>query len=103
MSQTTPSWDQQHISALEYVWGEYRVWAATARQQRAEITSWRLRVLVLTIVAALLGTLSQYLKTSSPEASVWLSLASFIGILSAIVIALATFFSKEILSPDRER
>jgi hypothetical protein len=103
MSQATLSWDQKHLSALEYVWGEYRTWAATARQQRAELTSWRFRVLLLTILGAALGTLSQYLPTSSAATSAWLSPAGITGILSAIVIALATYFSREILSLDRER
>jgi hypothetical protein len=104
MSQATPSWDQGHMAALENVWGEYRTWAATARQQRAEIASWRFRVLLLTILGAGLGTLSQYLPTfSSVDTSAWLSPAGITGILSAMVIAFATYFSREILSPDRER
>lgn len=102
MSQATLSWNGEHLSALAYVWGEYQTWAATARQQRTAITSWRFRVLLLIIAGAVLGTLSQYLPTST-TASAWLSPAGLTGILSAIVIALATYFSREILSPDRER
>jgi hypothetical protein len=32
MNQTTASWGPTQAQVLEYAWGEYRVWAATARQ-----------------------------------------------------------------------
>ncbi len=103
MDQSGNSLNPAQASALEYAWGEYRVWAATARKQRAEIFSWRFRVLILTVVGAILGTLSHEMANLGFDGDSWFSLPAIIGFLSGISIALAAFFSKEILSPERER
>ena len=100
MLQSVDSWSPAHTAALEYTWGEYRVWAATAREQRAEIFSWRSRVLLLTIAGAVLGTLSNEIADPELEAAFWFSLPAILGLLSGATIALATFFAKEILRPD---
>ena len=97
MNPTTASWSQAQAQALEYAWGEHRVWAATARQNKKEISAWRLWVLVLTILGALLGTMSSQISGISAPAS-WI-----IGGVGGGLIALATYLGREILKPDQER
>jgi hypothetical protein len=118
VQQTGDSWGPAKASALEYTWGEYRVWAATARRRRAEIFSWRFYVLLLTIIGAILGTLSQTTTSLGFESESWVSqtiaglgfkneywaiISTALGLLSGILIALATFFTREILRPEREQ
>jgi hypothetical protein len=97
MDQQGASWTPAQAQALEYAWGEYHVWAETARHQRAEIFIWRLRVLVLTVLGALMGTVSSELSGILTTAS-WIA-----GILGGSLIALATYLGREILKPDQER
>jgi hypothetical protein len=97
MNQSIPAWSPARAQALAYAWGQYRVWAATSRQKKAEIFSWKLRVLVLTIVGALLGTVSSRLSGISDPAA-WI-----IGIAGGVSISLAAYLGREILSPDQER
>lgn len=97
MNQSTPAWSPAQGQALAYAWGQYRVWAATSRQKKAEIFSWKLRVLVLTIVGALLGTVSSRLSGISDPAA-WI-----IGIAGGVSVSLAAYLGREILSPDQER
>ena len=97
MNHPTASWSPEHAKALEYAWGEYRVWAATSRQKKGEIFSWKFRVLVLTVAGAILATVSKQLAGVSDPAA-WA-----IGIVGGGLVALATYLGREILSPDQER
>lgn len=89
-------------AALEYVWAQFKVWDETANRHRRSLYSWRLRVLLLGIAGAVLGTLS------APDALPWLSgwanveLRAGFGIAGGILLGLAAFFSREVLSPERE-
>jgi hypothetical protein len=91
-------------SALAYVWGKYREYALTSRKRKAELTAWRLRVLIFGITSAILGTLCQ-------ESIRWgfndgrnLSWVPFIlGFSSAAAIGLATYFGKELVNPYQEQ
>lgn len=90
-------------SALAFTWGQYRVFAATSRAIKAELSAWRLRVLVLSIAGAILGTLCQQ-STGWGLAGGKLSwLPTAFGILSAIALGLAAYFGKELLNPEKER
>lgn len=89
--------------ALPFAWRRNRVWAATARGLKNHLVRWRKRVLFLTVLGALLGTLCQQsasweLPASWPE---WLSNA--LGYLSAVALALAAYCTKEMLAPSREQ
>jgi hypothetical protein len=97
MNHSTPAWSPAQAQALAYAWEQYRVWAATSRQKKTEIFSWKLRVLVLTIVGAILGAVSSRLSGIS-DPGAW-----SIGIAGGVFVALATYLSREILSPDQER
>jgi len=97
MNHPTPFWSEAQAQAIAYAWGEYRVWAATARHQKAEISAWRLRVLVLTVLGALMGAASSELSGILVNAS-WVA-----GIIAGALIAIATYLGQEILKPDQER
>lgn len=97
---TTPILDNDSLnSALKYIWSQYRMWAMTARRYKNEMARWRDIVLVLSIGGAILGMLSQQLR-SSKELIPWISPA--LGLLSGAALGLAAYFTKEIFSPDRE-
>ena len=97
MRQADERWTPAHTTALEHAWGEYRVWAATARRQKSSLWVWRLTVLGLTILGALLGALSHQLEHEGGDAEDWL------GVAAGMAVALAAFFSRELLGSDRER
>lgn len=102
MTQPAIPWKPEQASALAYTWGQYRVWAATARQQKDIIFSWRGRILWLTIAAAVLATLNQYAAGSGFDSGTWYSLPNILAILSAGSIAVATYFGREMLRPEAE-
>lgn len=86
--------------ALAYVWGKYREYAFTSRKRKAELTSWRYRVLLFGVTGAILGTLCQEsirLGFSNIANLSWMPFA--LGLSSATFIGLATYFGKEILNP----
>jgi SMODS and SLOG-associating 2TM effector domain 1/SMODS and SLOG-associating 2TM effector domain 3 len=89
-------WSPAHQHALGYTWGEYRVWAATSRDQKKELDGWRFWVLLLTLSGAAFGTLTQQLSGLG-------SWSTITGLISAMFVGLATYFSKEILNLERER
>jgi hypothetical protein len=97
MNHPTTSWTPEQARALEFAWGEYRVWAATSRQKKAEISTWRFRVLVATVSGALLGTVSSQISGLQADVS-WV-----FGIAAGALIAIATYLGQEILKPDQER
>ncbi len=102
MDKSNDGWDQAQVSALEYTWGQYRIWAATARAQRAHIFSWRTYTLLLTVAGAFLATLSQMTTGLEIGPEFPISISAAFGWLSGISIALATFFGREILRPEAQ-
>lgn len=88
-------------SALKYIWSQYRTWAITSQTYKNEVARWRDRVLALSIGGAIIGTLSQQLIVwNVADAASWLTRG--LGFISAIALALAAYFTKEIFSPDPE-
>ncbi len=96
MSAPTNSWK----SALEHVWGQYRVWGATSRAYKARLSRWRRVVLALGIAGGFAGVLSS--QQWIPWGGIWPPLPKALGAASAVLLGLAAYFSKEILSPDDE-
>ena len=93
-----PNWQ----APLEFIWGQYRIWSATSRAYRSQLSFWRKLVLYFGIAGAVVGTLSSQvgLVVSSPDAKKWLAaLLSFVG---ALLLALATYFTTKILTPANE-
>ena len=100
---TTPiSLDSNSLnSALKYIWSQYRTWAITARAYKNKVSRWREIVLLLSIIGAIIGTLSQQLPAWGliAQSSGW---TRGLGLISGAALGLAAFFSKEIFSPDPE-
>jgi hypothetical protein len=90
-------------SATAFVWGQYRVFAATSRAYKAELSAWRLRVLALSIGGAFLATICQQSSGWGLEGGRLDWLPTALGVLSAIALGLAAYFGKEILNPEKER
>ena len=88
-------------SALKYVWGQYRIWDLTALGLKQGVSRWRKIVLALSIGAAVLGTLAKHLDSAKIAALPhWLPGA--LGLLGGAALALAGYFTKELLSPGPE-
>jgi hypothetical protein len=81
---TSSSLNDHSRSALAYVWGKYREYAMSSRKRKADISRWRLRVLILGISGAILGTLCQETMRLGLDKAADLSwLPSFLGWSSA--------------------
>ncbi len=89
--------------ALCLVWGRYRTWAATSQAAKAPLKRWRKAVLLLIVAGAVLGTLSE--QTRGWELSIIVEKMPSVvcGLLSAIALALATFFTRTKLNTESER
>lgn len=96
MSAPTNAWK----SALEHVWGQYRVWGATARAYKTRLSRWRRIVLALGLAGGVVGVLSS--QQWIPWGGLWPPLPKALGAASALLLGLAAYFSKEILSPADE-
>ncbi|HWS85517.1 MAG TPA: DUF4231 domain-containing protein [Pyrinomonadaceae bacterium] len=87
---------------LEFIWGQYRIWSATSRAYQSQLSSWRKLVLYFGIAGAIVGTLSGQvgLLDLSPDAKKWLTV--LLAFVSAVLLALATYFTTKILTPANE-
>ncbi len=103
MSDSLSPKERNRDSALAFTWGQYRVFAATSRALKTGLSAWRLRVLVLSITGAILGTLCQQSTGWGLAVNKFSWLPNFFGILSAIALGLAAYFGKELLDPEKER
>ena len=91
-------------SALAYVGGKYREYALTSRKRKAELTAWRLRVLIFGITGAILGTLCQEsIRWGFNDTSNLRWVPFILGFSSAAAIGLATYFGKELVNPYQEQ
>ncbi|HEX7318136.1 MAG TPA: DUF4231 domain-containing protein [Pyrinomonadaceae bacterium] len=98
-----PQQDEKRGAALEYFWGQYRVWAETAARHQRAMNSWRLRVLLLGVGAALLGALSD--PRALPWREGWPTLGlprSTFGVVGGLLLGLAAILTRELLGPERE-
>ncbi len=88
-------------SALKYIWGQYRTWDSTSVALKNKLWSWRYIVLVLSIVGAILGTLSQQVDgwriSGIPT---WLS--ATLGVVSGVALGAASYLTKQVLNPGPE-
>lgn len=103
MTHSSSPKERNRGSALAFTWGQYRVFAATSRALKSELSAWRCCVLELSIAGAILGSLCQQSSGWGLAAGRFSWLPTLFGILSAIALALAAYFGKEILNPERER
>src|SRR5256885_14923473 len=84
---------------MKYIWGVFRTWDEKAVQLKTRITHWRNLILLLTIAGTIIVTLSQQL--SGPLKNLpWVPKA--LGFAGAICLALAGFFTREVLKPSTQ-
>ena len=98
-----PQQDEKRRIALEDFWGKYRDWAETARKHQKALSSWRLRVLLLGVVAAVLGAVSD--PRALPWPDDWPTFGvqrAWFGVASGIMLGLAAVLTRELLGPERE-
>jgi hypothetical protein len=100
----SPNWKW----ALEFIWGQYRIWSATSRAYQSQLSAWRRRVLYFGIAGAVIGTLASQPSLLGDRgsyvlvASLNLTVATALAYLSALLLALATYFTTKILTPANE-
>ena len=82
---------------FEVVWTQYRTWAITSRNVKAANDRWKRRVLVLTIMGTMFGTMAPF---AGGFAGPWP--ARVAGILGTVCLAIATYFAKELLGTKNE-
>ncbi len=103
---TTPREPQQvetRRTALEYFWGQYRIWSETARKHQKSLSAWRLRVLLLGMAAAVLGACSDPRALPWPEGwPTWGVPRSAFGAAGGVLLGVAAFLTRELLGPERE-
>jgi SMODS and SLOG-associating 2TM effector domain 3 len=98
-------------AALGEMWRKYRGCALQARTIRGDLDRWRLRVLVLTAVGAVLATLAAQLPNLTAQFADLLrypkrelaNLARLLSAASAVTIELASYFGCSILGSTNER
>jgi hypothetical protein len=76
---------------LSHAWEQYRKWARTSREQKKRVTRASAVVLLLTLAGTAAGTMAPYLPPSLP-------LGTYAPWLAAAALALATFFTMQLLS-----
>jgi len=95
--------DLPNDAALAEPWTTYRTWAATARYHKKAIDFWSLWSLRLAIVGALFATLGQQVSPLAPHDGPLSILYRIPGVLGSALIALATYFSSQALSGNRDK
>ncbi len=86
-------------ASLKYAWNQYRKYAGISRRLKTKIVKFRFAVLLFTIIGAIMGTLSLQYTVVNAE-----GLATEVfGILSALFIGIAGYFTKEVLNPELEK
>lgn len=81
---------------LERTWTEYRRWAASSRRRKDWLARGRYAAFTLSVSGAAIGVCAQQLQSSPANAKV-------IGVTSAVLLAIATYISATILSPEKVR
>src|SRR5687768_6416648 len=102
---TTPrdAQPESRRAALEYFWGQYKVWDETAARRQKSLSTWRLWVLVLGVAAAVLGAFSDARAFPWPAGwPTWGVSRSAFGAAGGVLLGVAAFLTRELLSPERE-
>ena len=103
---TTPPDPQQEAkrcAALEYIWGQYRIWAETAEKHQKSLSVWRRCVLLLGVAAAVLGAVSDPRALPWPAGwPTWGVPRAWFGVAGGILLGVTAFLTRELLGPERE-
>lgn len=98
-----PQPEEKRRAALEYLWGQYRVWAETARKHQKSLSAWRRWVLLLGVVAAVLGAVSNPGALPWPEGwPTWGVPRTAFGAAGGVLLGVVAFLTRELLGPERE-
>ncbi|MGD9159284.1 MAG: DUF4231 domain-containing protein [Desulfobacteraceae bacterium] len=89
--------------ALRYTWIQYRLYAKTSRNRKREITIWRFRIFILGVAGAVFGVLCQQSIQFELNKILWQHLPTLLGMISAFILGVATYFGKELVNPEQER
>jgi hypothetical protein len=82
---------------LEFVWGQHRSWAATARTLKNQITRNGVIVLGLTLAGTAVGTLTPTFIADGNSTP-----AKVLGLLAAALLGVATYLTSQLLG-DSDR
>ena len=103
---TTPPDPQQEAkrcAALEYIWGQYRIWTETAVKHQKSLSVWRRCVLLLGVAAAVLGAVSDPRALPWPAGwPTWGVSRAWFGVAGGVLLGAAAFLTRELLGPERE-
>ena len=95
--------EEKRRAALEHFWGQYKVWDETAVKHQKALAAWRLRVLLLGVAAAVLGAASDPRALPWPGGwPAWGVPRSAFAAAGGVLLGLAAFLTRELLSPERE-
>jgi len=86
-------------TTFQLLWKRYRTWADTSSHLKAVNTSWKRRVLGLTLAGTALATLGPFASHLGAWGG-WL--ARGLPILGAAALAMATYFGKQLLDTKHE-
>ncbi len=105
MTASRPPRPDTRRNALEYLWGQHKVWDETADSQQKSLSLWRPLVLVLGVAGAALGALGT--PGAVPPAWTaafehWGKPPAAFGLVGGVLLGLAAFLTREALSPERE-
>jgi len=88
----------QFSSSFEFIWSQYRIWTATAKRLKRELTIARIAVLVFTLLGSFTAILSQNIAPGSGEV-----VSKILGWLSATSIAIVGYVGSKILTEEKEK
>lgn len=98
-----PQQEQKRCAALEYFWGQYRIWAETAGKHQKSLSVWRRSVLLLGVAAAFLGAASDPRALPWPvDWPTWGVSRSWFSVAGGILLGVTAFLTRELLGPERE-
>lgn len=93
---------QGETGTLADVWRERDAWAAAARREKKGQERARLAALLLGLGGAALGTAAGLWRAASDDTPPWTDPGAALGTLGAVLIALAGYFGRELLTEERE-
>lgn len=90
-----------------FAWGQYRVWARTARELSTELRTWRKIAVALLILGSALGLASEQIvgwagNKAVPGDEVPPLLPKILGVVAGIAVALAALTKEAKLTAERE-
>lgn len=102
MPAPSPAPPDARRKALEYLWGQYKVWDETSETYRRSLSLWRPLVLLMGVAGGALGALSTEGAVPAAWRAAWAHWDK-LDVAGGILLGLAALATREMLSPERER